>query len=413
MNLPTISKSDYLKHYEPYLGNKTATFFDSCKNFKSEIDCLRKVVKKYYVEENFDRSEDPVPVVEDPNIQIKTEYQHQLRKFDALGKIKNLLQCLLLFTKSDDDNDECLDMELFGLPLKEQKLVLLKRIKNLKHCKELGKKTLKKLQEELLSYQQKERTMTLEAISMTDLFNSKCKPVKILEKDINNEITRIKEALSKKYESLFLIKLKYEKVDVRMREIFIPKLTNLEVSLMEKRFELEKVQNDFLETMKQEKIQMKIDDEYDKKMRFLSKDYDRIVDDNEKLSNEIERMEKSLIRTFRKKDKLTKSFAEYLINSGQNSAIDKSLSEIQNNELSCDLCYVKNSTNNDYLRQDVAIINLREQICRMIQNISKSNNFINVLENDLKFLRNEHQKYGIGQDYMGNTIMTSKIEFNI
>ena len=413
MNSTLICKPDYLKHYEPYLKNKTATFFDNCNNFKSEIDCLRKVVKKYYVEENFDRDEDPVPVFEDPNKLIQSEYQNQLRKFDALSKIKNLMQSLLLCTKTDDDNDECLDMELFGLPLKEQKLVLLKRIDNLKHCKELGKKILKKLQDELSSYQQKERKSTFEAISMTDFYKSKLTPIKILERDINNEVTRIKEAFTKKYESLFLIKLKCEKLDLRMRVDLMPKITTLEITLMEKRSELEKVENDTREHIKQENLQMKIDDEYDKKMRFLTKDYDKVVEENQSLVIAIEHMKNSLIRTFRKKDKLTKIFAETLINSGQNSAIDKRLSEVQNNQIKSDLCYIKNSTINDYTRQDVAIINLREQICRMIQKISKSNNFINVLKNDLKFLRNEHQKYGIGHDYMGNTIMAPKTQFNI
>jgi hypothetical protein len=255
--------------------------------------------------------------------------------------------------------------------------------------------------------------MTFSAISMTDLYKSKLTPVDILKKDINNEITRIKEVFTKKYESLFLIKLKCEKIDVRMREIYIPKATSLETSFMEKRFELEKTQNDIRETIKQENLQMKIDDEYDKKLRFLTKDYEKIVDENENMISAIEDMQKSLIKTYKKKDKLTKTFAENLINSGQNSAIDKSLSEIQNNQLNCDLCYLKNSTLNEFLSQDVAIINLREQICRMIQKISKSNNFINVLENDLKFLRNEHQKYGIGHDYMGNTIMSQKTQFNI
>lgn len=408
MNLSLICKSDYLKHYEPYLKNETATFFDNCNNFKSEIDCLRKVVNKYYVKENFDQTEDPVPVFQDSNKLIQSEYQYQLRKFDALNKIKDLLQCLLLCSKSEDDNDECLDMEIFGLPLKEQKPALLKRIDNLKHCKELGKKILKKLQEELSSYQQKERKMTFEAISMTDFYKSKLTPVKILERDINNEVTRIKEAFTKKYESLFLIKLKCEKLDLRMRVDLMPKITILETSLFEKRYELERVENDTREHIQQENLQMKIDDEYDKKMRFLTEDYEKVVEQNKSLVPAIEQIKKSLIRTFRKKDKLTKTFAETLINSGQNSAIDKRLSEVQNNHIKSDLCYIKNSTINDYTLQDVAIINLREQICRMIQKISKSNNFINVLKNDLKFLRNEHQKYGIGHDYMGNTIMSPK-----
>lgn len=409
-----ICSSDYLKHYEPYLESKAAKFFNNCNNFKSDIDCLRKVIKKYYVEENFDRTEDPLPVFENVNKEIRTEYENQLRKFDALGKIERLLQSLLLYTKSEDDDDKCLDMELFGLPFNEQKPVLLKRINNLKHCKELGKKILKKLEDELSMYQDKERKMTLSAINMTDLYKSKLKPVTILEKDINNEVTRIKDAFTKKYESLFLIKLKCEKLDVRMREILLPKVTTLETSLMVKRFELEKVENETKETVRQDNLQMKIDDEYDKKMQFLIKDYDKVVEENHSMTSAIEHMKESLIRTFRKKNKLTKKiFAENLINFGQNSAIDKRLSEVQNNNLNCDLCYVKNSTNNQYIHQDVTIINLREQICRMIQMISKTNNFINVLENDLKFLRNEHQKYGIGHDYMGNTIMTSKTQFNI
>lgn len=413
MDLAIICKSDYLKHYESYLENKTARFFDNCSNFKENIDWLRKVVKKNYVEENFDQSEDPVPVFEDPNKEIRTEYEKQLRKMDALGKIKNLLQCFLLYTKNEDKDDECLDMELFGLPFDEQKPVLLKRISNLKHCKELGKKILKKLEDELTSYQQKEREMTFSAINMTDFYKSKLTSVKILERDINNEVTRIKDVFSKKYESLFLIKLKCEKLDIRMREILIPKHTTLEISLMDKQLELKKVENDIKETIRQENLQMKIDDEYDKKMRFLTKDYDKVVEENQSMASAIEHMKKSLIRTFKKKDKLTQIFAENLINCGQNSAIDKRLSEVQNKQLKMDLCYVKNSTNNQYIHHDVAIITLRNQICRMIQMISKSNNFINVLKNDLKFLRNEHQKYGIGHDYMGNTIMSSKTQFNI
>ena len=374
---------------------------------------MRKVVKKYYVDENFDKSEDPVPVFDDSNKFIRSEYDKQLQKFDALGKIKNLLQCLLLHTKNQDDNDESVDMELFGLPIKEQKLVLLKRIDNLKHCKELGKKTLKKLQEELSSYQLKEQQMTFSAISLTDFYKTKLMPVKTLERDINNEVTRIKEAFTEKYEKMFLLKLKCEKIDVRMRVNYIPKITTLETSLMEKRFELEKVLNDIIETTRQEHLQNKIDDKYDRQLRSLTTEYDKVVKENETTASAIEDMKKSIIKTFKMKDELTKTFAEYLINSGQNSAIDKRLSDIQNKQLNCDLCYTTNSTVQEYTRQDVTIINLREQICRMIQKINKFTNFINVLENDVKFLRNEHQKYGKGLDYMGNTIIAPKTQFNI
>lgn len=404
---------DYFTFIEPCLVNETKRFFNTCENFEAEANCELKIIKKYYFEENFDPCDDPVPIIENHNECMKSEYVYQLKKFQALNHMKKLLLDFLDYAENGDPDEEYVDMEVFGLSNSEQKRVYLKRIEGFKHCKEIGRKVLKKLQNELEYYQKKEQEGSLAAKLTTDLYRSQSIPAYVIENDINNEMTRIKDEFTKKYEKLFLTKLKCEKLDVRMRTEMIPKITNLETSLMMKRHELEKVKNEITETIKQENLQMKIDDEHEKKLKAVTKEYDKVMEENNNTLHSIEMMKRSIVKTSRNIESIKNDLRDHLVNYTQDAAIFNKVVENHEDTTNVNLCYLKNSTNCEFNIHDAEICILRNKICKMLQEISKSTEFIKALQNDVKFLRNEHQKYFIGHDYMGNTIMSPKIPPNI
>lgn len=403
---------DYLQLYEGILEKKESIFFEKCSLLKSQICCLSRVTHKYFMCEDFDSTTNPCPLPDASYCDFKQEHTEKLKILREYHNVRDKLEYVLAKTKDPPIDKKYEDLELLGLTLPEQRCVLMDRLKELRLSKQMARKIVKKLIHELEDYQKKGHEKTISEVTVTDLYKSKLIPSQITEEDINNEIGLLKSTFLKKYEKLYLYKVKYEKLDSVMRLELQPKLTKLETAIFLRTHKLEMTKKETAELIKQENLNDKINAEYEKKIKVLTKEFAKVANESAIVSRDIEQLKKSIVEVLKATYHEKKAFLGEIVEIQNDSGVVERIMKLFKQNGSLNLCYTVNHFACELHCSDKRIATLRTLVCGMIQRISIASKLINALEKDLIVLRNDHTKYVYGRDYLGNTIYAAKNNLN-
>lgn len=308
----------------------------------------------------------------------------ELRELSLLkAENQKLLRELDLLKLMDFNDDKKVDMKIFGLPYKRQNKILINRFAKFKLSKNLGRKVLSKLQEELNDYKEKAFKASIEVINNKDFLNLCHSQHKQIELEINQEIQEVERKFLKSCNKKKDIKNKYFKIEDKLRNIILPRLEKLSKSLIESENELKEIKIQIGEK-KQGNRENKID-ENNEEQEDDDEVYKSIKNENKTMEINNRELKKSITKIKSEIESCKKNFKNNNQDLKENALIYRRMKEISVEKLEKELNELKNSTKTTLDGKDEEIDELTLKICKIRSQISDSNCLISCLLNDKIF----------------------------
>jgi hypothetical protein len=297
------------------------------------------------------------------------------------------------------------DVELMGLSLWRQNEILTERVLHLSQSKLLAKKVTYELHEELENYQQKNMDATVEMKNCEHSVENFRFQQKIIEEEINAEVERIKNTFAKIFFKKLQIKNEYDQNDLKMRAEILPKIATLQNSIDCNNNEIFKI-NDEMRVLKELiKIEDSLELQFAEKCEYLSRDFERKVEDIFEMEKEVTILMKAISKVgdLLKKKKIEMNEKVDCIK--ENNLILQKIKEIQESKLNYKFDLVESDLWNDLARDDKTIRTLKLKVCELCQKICHANVTVEQLESDINYLMHRGPKIVVGIDYTGGNFM--------
>lgn len=386
---------DYLKIYENSLADEFKKFTSSCDIFHEKLGDVEDIIHR-----DFNDSDCGVIKVKN-DCGVKENYKTVLREMASLTRLREKLKLDLHNEKLIEAFPKKIDVELIGLPKRIQNERLLNRVMNLEYNKKLAQKSVNELHKQLQAYQQRETDAVIESKIQENLVTM-CKSFqKSIEKEVNAEIDRVKTNFAQVYFEKMKVKNKFDKLDILLRTDILPTLNNLQISITNNKFEIEKTNEELLKQMQLQKEEESLEVEYSEKVEFLERDIDIKLQDIIKLEDEIKRMQKissKIIALIKKEKDETNANLEDI---REINYVYQRVNFIYQDDLNNKLDDLEDDTWDRYDKEEKMIKILKNKVCEVLRGICESNVLIEQLKLDIDRHMAREDKFITGVDYMG------------
>lgn len=390
---------DYLQIYETRLNEEFNKFTSSCDNFHEKLDDVEDIIRR-----DFNDSECGV-TMELNECSVKEDYKNMLREMASLTRLREKLKVDLKNEKLMENFPKKIDAELIGLPLWIQNERLLDRVMKLEYSKKLAKKSLNELQKQLEAYQERETHTIMESKIQENLVSMNKSYQKTIEKEVNAEIERVKINFAQVYFEKLKVKNKYDKTDVKIRTEIMPTLNNLQISIANNKFEMEKTNEEMIKQLELQKAQESLEVEFSEKVEFLERDINSKLNDIVKLEEEIKHTHKISSKISELIQKEKDESRDNLEDIRENNYVYQRINFIYQADLNKKLDELEDDTWDNYDKDEKMIKVLKNKICEVLGLICESNVVIEQLKLDIDHHMARDGKFITGVDYTGGNFI--------
>ena len=282
---------------------------------------------------------------------------------------------------------------------------LLDRVMKLELSKKLAKKSVNELHKQLDAYQQRETNTVLESKIQENLVAMKKSYQKAIEKEVNAEVERVKINFAQVYFEKLKMKSKYDKIDVKIRTEILPTLNNLQVSIANNKFEIEKTNEEMLKQLELQKAEESLEVEFSEKVEFLERDINTKLNDIVKLEEEIVHTHKISSKIIALIEKEKEQSRNNLDDIRENNYVYQRINFIYQADLNNKLDELEDDTWDNYDKDEKMIKKLKNKICEVLGLICESNVVIEQLKLDIDQHMAREGKFITGVDYTGGNFI--------
>ncbi|CAO1440232.1 unnamed protein product [Diamesa tonsa] len=396
---------DFMALKEPMLKEVWGEFNDQCEFCEMKMEEMNDVVNQEFTQEHCLGNQRTIENCS-KDFYLMENYQKLLKKYEDLQEIHKYLNCVL----ENKKNSKIViteDVEILGLPIKEQNEVLKQRLMEYSDIKGLSRKIIRELTPELEKYQERYNAAFLEAQLQRSALDAYSTQDQRIEDQLNAEVDRIEKVVEVKLKKGNLIRKKFLIIDWKLTREVYPTIRVLEKRLSEAKKNTVDCEQE-VEDLNARNEKMKSENEsFSDLYKTLQSEFKKITKDTNSGLYDIKTLLKTIPKVKSEILKLKQSSDETITDLNETNDLKLHFIDEYNQSL-LDLIEKQKKTTITKLRtQDCLIHGLNCEVKHLNEKLTDSKIQIKILMEDIHNLTYVKKIVPVmGGDYMGSCFIT-------
>ncbi|CAO1423061.1 unnamed protein product [Diamesa hyperborea] len=396
---------DFMAFKEPMLKDIWEEFNDQCEFCEMKMVEMNDVISQEFTQEHCLGDQKTIEKCS-KDFYLMENYQKLLKKYEDLQEIHKYLNCVLE-NKKNSKIVITKDVEILGLPIKEQNEVLKQRLMEYSDIKGLSRKIIRELTPELEKYQERYNAAFLESQLQRSALDAYSTQDQRIEDQFNAEVDRIEKVVEIKLKKGNLIKKKFLIIDWKLTREVYPTIRDLEKRLSEAKKNTVDCEQE-IEDLNARNEKMKTENEsFSDLYKTLESEFKKITKDTKIGLYDIETLLKTIPKVKSEILKLKQSSEETITDLNETNDLKLHFIDEYNQSL-MDLIEKQKITTTAELRtQDCLIHGLNCEVKHLNEKLTDSKIQIKILMEDIHNLTYVKKIVPVmGGDYMGSCFIT-------
>lgn len=380
---------------------------ESLQAFKPELDaeCLKFIREGLSFGVQIEEKVEKKKSGDDLN-DVKFKKKNLSLEIGDLHKLHEILKsdCQGSKMQQQKPSSEVEVVKMFGWSYRERNERMAECLVNLEKTKSLSRKIIRNLLGELESNMKKADPL-IEADALQHLVDIRLGQSKNLEHQVNREVQRIEKAFEAKWTKSVKAKLKYERIDWKLRTKIHPKIVDLERLLFDKKNKLANIQQNLEDVQAENEKESTVGWELENKFEELEGEFDETSSEMTQAAAAIKQLKAKIFKTAAKIEDTKKSTRNVVTELNENQLACQHIQQLHAGNLKSRQSLSHDATVYDIHANDCIIDGIRRQICRTAENIRAAKIQKAKLRDDVEHLLGRGGEIISGCDYMGSVFV--------